>query len=73
MQLGDSGPGWSEAAGAAGAAEPFETPLTTTKQQGSGMYVVRTAVQNHGGKIALGQSPLGGAEVKLTFQRVEKA
>jgi PAS domain S-box-containing protein len=70
--IGDSGPGWSEAAGAA---ESFETPLTTTKQQGSGIgiYVVRTAVQNHGGKIALGQSPLGGAEVKLTFQRVEKA
>jgi PAS domain S-box-containing protein len=66
--IGDSGPGWSEAAGAA---EPFETPLTTTKQQGSGigMYVVRTAVQNHGGKIALGQSPLGGAEVRLTFPR----
>ena len=69
MQLDDSGPGWSEAAGAA---EPFETPLTTTKQQGIGMYVVRTAVQNHGGKMSFGQSPLGGAEVRLTFPRAQK-
>jgi hypothetical protein len=34
---------------------------------------VRTAVQNHNGKIAFGKSPFGGAELKLTFPRVEKA
>jgi hypothetical protein len=30
-------------------------------------------VQNHNGKIEFGRSPLGGAEVRLRFPRVEKA
>jgi len=65
--IGDSGPGWSAGM------ERFETPLTTTKPKGSGIgiYVVRTAVQNHGGKISFGQSPLGGAEVRLTLPRAK--
>jgi signal transduction histidine kinase len=68
LTIGDSGPGWT-------GAEQSDVPLTSTKKGGTGigLYVVRTAVQNHNGKIAFGRSPLGGAEVKLTFQRVEKA
>jgi two-component system nitrogen regulation sensor histidine kinase NtrY len=67
LTIGDSGPGWS-------GAEQSEVPLTSTKKDGTGigLYVVRTAVQNHGGKIEFGRSPLGGAEVRLTFPRAEK-
>jgi signal transduction histidine kinase len=64
LTIGDSGPGWT-------GAEQSDVPLTSTKKGGTGigLYVVRTAVQNHNGKIAFGKSPLGGAEVKLTFPR----
>jgi light-regulated signal transduction histidine kinase (bacteriophytochrome) len=34
---------------------------------GIGLYVVTTTVENHHGQIALSQSPLGGAEVRLNF------
>jgi PAS domain S-box-containing protein len=64
LTIGDSGPGWS-------GAESAETPLTTTKKGGTGigLYVARTAMENHRGKIVFGRSPLGGAEVKLVFPR----
>lgn len=64
--IGDSGPGWP-------AGGPEETPLTTTKKAGTGigLYVVRTAMGNHRGEIVFGRSPLGGAEVRLRFPRVE--
>ena len=67
LTIGDSGPGWT-------GAERSDVPLTSTKKGGTGigLYVVRTAVQNHNGKIAFGKSTLGGAEVKLTFPRAEK-
>ncbi len=65
--IGDSGPGWPVAG-------PAETPLTTTKKSGTGigLYVVRTALQNHRGEVAFARSPLGGAEVRLKFPRTEK-
>ena len=64
LTIGDSGPGWT-------GAEQSDVPLTSTKKGGTGigLYVVRTAVQNHNGKIAFGKSTLGGAEVKLTVPR----
>ena len=64
LTVGDSGPGWS-------GAERSELPLTTTKDQGSGigLYVVRMVVQNHRGTLTFGRSPLGGAEVRLTLPR----
>ena len=67
LTIGDSGPGWS-------GAELSDTPLTSTKKGGTGigLYVVRTTVQNHRGEITFGPSHLGGAEVKLTFPRVER-
>lgn len=60
--IGDSGPGWP-------ATPPDEAPLGSTKHGGSGigLFVVRTAVKNHRGKIELGRSPLGGAEVRLSL------
>ena len=67
LVLGDSGPGWP-------ADGPAEAPLSTTKKGGTGigLYVVRTAMENHRGEIIFGRSPLGGAEVRLRFPRVEK-
>jgi PAS domain S-box-containing protein len=64
--VGDSGPGWS-------GAPIVETPLHTTKKGGTGigLYVVRTAMENHRGEITFGRSALGGAEVRLKFLRVE--
>lgn len=61
--VGDSGPGWKDGA------LPADTPLETTKPSGSGigLFVVRTAMQNHNGTVTFGKSPLGGAEVKLVF------
>jgi signal transduction histidine kinase len=62
LVMGDDGPGWS-------GVERDAAPLSTTKPQGSGigLYIVRTVVRSHGGKIALGRSPLGGAEVRVRF------
>ena len=58
--VGDSGVGWPEGV-------PEGVPLTTTKHNGSGigLFVVRTAMENHGGSITFGNSPLGGAEIRL--------
>jgi nitrogen fixation/metabolism regulation signal transduction histidine kinase len=49
----------------------MDTPLTTTKKGGTGigLYVVRTAMENHRGRISFGKSALGGAEVKMIFPR----
>ena len=62
LTIGDSGPGWS-------GAELAETPLATTEKGGTGigLYVARTAMENHRGKISFGKSVLGGAEVKMIF------
>ncbi len=65
--IGDSGPGWPGQA-------PAEVPLSTTKKGGTGigLYVVRTAMDNHRGEVTFGRSSLGGAEVRLKFTRPEK-
>ncbi len=65
LVISDSGPGWDGEV-------PADLPLFTTKKSGSGigLYVVRTAMQNHGGQAVFGRSPLGGAEVRLKFPRV---
>jgi PAS domain S-box-containing protein len=67
LVLGDSGPGWP-------ADGPAEVPLSTTKKSGTGigLYVVRTAMDNHRGDIVFGRSPLGGAEVRLRFPRAKE-
>lgn len=61
LRVADNGPGF-------GNLQLDQLPLTSTKPQGSGigLFVARTAVQNHGGSLVLGRSPtLGGAEVVL--------
>jgi PAS domain S-box-containing protein len=67
LVIGDSGPGWPDGG-------PAEVPLSTTKKAGTGigLYVVRTAMENHRGEIVFGRSPMGGAEVRLRFPSAEK-
>lgn len=62
--IADSGPGFTKGI-------PAETPLNSTKLQGSGigLYVVRTAMRNHDAKINFARSPLGGAEIRLRFPK----
>ncbi len=60
--VGDSGPGWP-----GGTLD--EMLLNSSKPGGSGigLYVVKTAVENHRGQIVIGRSPLGGAEFRITL------
>lgn len=62
LVVGDSGPGWP-----GGTLE--EMLLNTTKAGGAGvgLYVVKTAVDNHRGQLTIGRSALGGAEFRITF------
>ena len=64
LTIGDSGPGWS-----GGSIE--EALLKTSKSSGSGLglYIVRTAAENHGARLETGRSPLGGAELRLAFPK----
>jgi C4-dicarboxylate-specific signal transduction histidine kinase len=64
LVVGDSGPGWP-----GGTLD--EMLLNTTKPGGAGvgLYVVKTAVDNHRGQITIGRSPLGGAEFRIRFPR----
>jgi PAS domain S-box-containing protein len=64
LVVGDSGPGWP-----GGTLD--EMLLNTTKPEGAGvgLYVVKTAVDNHRGQITVGRSPLGGAEFRIRFPR----
>lgn len=68
LVVGDSGPGWP-----GGALD--ETLLNTTKAEGAGvgLYVVKTAVENHGGEITIGRSSVGGAEFRITFPLADAA
>ena len=62
LLVGDSGPGLPESG--------TEGPLAkSTKPNGSGLglFIVRTAAENHGGRLETGRSPLGGAEFRMVF------
>ena len=67
LAVEDAGPGFS--------AEQqliSELPLESTKPEGMGMglYLIRTVVENHRGRISFGRSPsLGGAKVEVTLPR----
>ncbi|MFM7136611.1 MAG: sensor histidine kinase, partial [Planctomycetota bacterium] len=67
LVVGDSGSGWP-----GGTLD--DVLLSTTKAGGAGvgLYVVKTAVENHKGQIAIGRSSLGGAELRITLARVNE-
>jgi len=62
LTVGDSGPGWP-----GGSLD--DVLVSSTKPQGSGvgLFVVRTAVENHRGTLTVGRSPLGGAEFRIVL------
>jgi signal transduction histidine kinase len=63
----DSGPGFSEEQKLRS-----ELPIESTKPEGMGMglFLVRTAVENHRATITFSRSPtLGGAKVEVTFPK----
>ncbi|MFM9023893.1 MAG: sensor histidine kinase, partial [Planctomycetaceae bacterium] len=62
LTIGDSGPGWP-----GGSLD--DALVATTKPQGAGvgLFVVRTTLENHGGTLAVGRSPLGGAEFRIVL------
>ncbi len=67
LSVEDSGPGFSPEQQLVS-----ELPIESTKPEGMGMglYLVRTAVENHDGRISFSRSPsLGGASVTVTFPK----
>ncbi|MFM1903258.1 MAG: hypothetical protein RLZZ440_1158 [Planctomycetota bacterium] len=66
--VGDSGPGWP-----GGTLD--EALLASSKPAGTGigLFVVRTAVENHRGQISVGRSRLGGAEFRIALPRRTRA
>jgi PAS domain S-box-containing protein len=58
--VGDNGPGIDSRC-------LDDLPFETTKPDGTGLglYLARTCAENHGGRMTVGRSPLGGAEVRL--------
>ena len=42
---------------------------TKPQDTGIGLYVVKTAVENHRAAITIGRSPLGAAEFRIWFLR----
>jgi len=67
LSVEDSGPGFTEEQKLRS-----ELPIESTKPEGMGMglFLVRTAVENHRGSISFGRSTsLGGAKVEVVFPR----
>ena len=60
LAVEDSGPGFSDLA-------LEQLPLHTTKPQGTGLglYLVEQICSNHGGRLEVGRSSLGGASVRM--------
>jgi PAS domain S-box-containing protein len=62
--IGDSGPGLTEK-------ESRRLLLQSTKPEGSGLglFLAATAAENHGGRLEIDHSHLGGAEFRLIFPK----
>lgn len=63
--IGDSGPGLPPEAAAALTGAPTAAPVGSGK--GLGLWIVRRSVEDSGGTIEVGASPLGGAEIRLRY------
>lgn len=60
----DQGPGWGEP----GVGRAFDSFYTTKANgMGLGLSISRTVVERHGGSIALGEAPGGGARVEVAL------
>ena len=68
LTVGDSGPGWPGGAIA-------DVLLASSKPEGTGigLFVVTTAVENHAGRLTVGESRLGGAEFRIWLPRRREA
>lgn len=67
LAIEDSGPGFTEEQRLRS-----ELPIESTKPEGMGMglFLARTALENHHGQITFSRSPsLGGAKVEVTFPK----
>lgn len=64
LTVGDSGPGWP-----GGSLDDALVASTKPQGTGVGLFVVRTAVENHGGTLTVGRSRLGGAEFRIVLPR----
>lgn len=64
IRIGDTGPGIPEA-------DIAELLLRSSKAEGTGLglFIVQTTLENHGGRLEIGRSPLGGAEIRLFFPK----
>ena len=64
LAVGDSGPGWPDNI------PPGPFPESTKPGgTGLGLFIVHTAAKNHGARLEMSRSALGGAEVRLTFPK----
>jgi nitrogen fixation/metabolism regulation signal transduction histidine kinase len=64
LQVEDNGAGFPESV----LARSFEPYMTTkTKGTGLGLAIVKKIVEEHGGRIALGNKPDGGARVSISL------
>jgi signal transduction histidine kinase len=64
LVVGDIGRGLPE-----GADQDHLPESTKPGGTGLGLLIVRTALENHGGDLQIGRSPLGGAEVRMVFPK----
>lgn len=64
VTVADSGVGWP-----GGKLEDFLLKSSKPKGSGLGLYIVQTALENHGATIEIGASEWGGAEFRLHFPR----
>ena len=64
LVIGDSGPGWP-----GGTIDDKLLDSSKPEGTGIGLFVVKTAVENHHGELAVGRSPLGGAEFRIRLPR----
>ncbi len=66
--IGDSGTGWP-----GGTLDDMLLNSSKPRGSGIGLFVVKTAVDNHHGRVSIARSPLGGAEFCVTLLLAKKS